>query len=105
MLNMFLILSGVPRCQRIRCDGIIKPDIILYGDNLDEEVVSKAVDYISKADLLIVGGTSLTVFPASNLINYFRGDNLVIINKETTNIDFTADLLIHEPLGEVFKEI
>lgn len=102
---MFLIALGVPRCQKIRCEGIVKPDIVLYGDPLDDEIVSKSIDYISKADLLIVGGTSLTVFPASNLINYFRGENLVIINKGTTNIDFTADLLIHEPLGDVFKEL
>lgn len=102
---MFLVLLGVPRCQRIRCDGIIKPDVVLYEEPLDEEIVSKAVDCISKADLLIIAGTSLTVYPASGLINYFRGDNLVLINKDKTPFDDRADLVINESLGEVFKEI
>lgn len=105
MQNMFLTHLGIPRCQRIRCEGIVKPDVVLYGEPLDEGIVSKAVDYISKADLLIVAGTSLTVYPASGLINYFRGDNLVLINKDKTSLDNMADLVINEPLGEVFKEI
>lgn len=97
--------SGIPKCQRIRCDGIVKPDVVLYEEPLDEETVAKAVDYISRADLLIVGGTSLTVYPASGLINYFRGDNLVLINRDETSFDQRADLVINESLGEVFKEI
>lgn len=102
---MFLVRSGIPRCERIRCDGIVKPDVVLYEEPLDEEIVSKAVDYISKADLLIVAGTSLTVYPASGLINYFRGDNLVLVNKDKTPYDSRADLVINEPLGEVFSQI
>lgn len=102
---MFLAQSGIPRCERIRCNGIVKPDVVLYEEPLDEEVVSKAVDYISKADLLIVAGTSLTVYPASGLINYFRGDNLVLVNKDKTPYDSRADLVINEPLGEVFSQI
>jgi len=102
---MFLNQNGVPRCQRIRCDGIVKPDVVLYEEPLDDEVVSKAVDYISKANLLIVAGTSLTVYPASGLINYFRGDNLVLVNKDKTPYDSRADLVINEPLGEVFSQI
>lgn len=97
--------EGIPRCQRIRCDGIVKPDVVLYEEPLNDEIVSKAVDYISSADLLIVAGTSLTVYPASGLINYFRGDNLVLINKDKTSFDNIADLVINEPLGEVFKYI
>ena len=97
--------KGIPKCQRIRCEGIVKPDVVLYEEPLDDEVVSKAVDYIAKADLLIVAGTSLTVFPASGLINYFRGDNLVLINRDETPFDNRADLVINESLGEVFKKI
>ena len=97
--------KGIPICQRIRCEGIVKPDVVLYEEPLDDEVVLKAVDYIAKADLLIVAGTSLTVFPASGLINYFRGDNLVLINKDETPFDNRADLVINEFLGEVFKKI
>lgn len=97
--------NGIPKCQRIRCEGIVKPDVVLYEEPLDDEVVSKAVDYIAKADLLIVAGTSLTVFPASGLINYFRGDNLVLINRDETPFDNRADLVINESLGEVFKKI
>ena len=97
--------KGIPICQRIRCEGIVKPDVVLYEEPLDDEVVLKGVDYIGKADLLIVAGTSLTVFPASGLINYFRGDNLVLINKDETPFDNRADLVINESLGEVFKKI
>ena len=103
MLNMYLKAGGVPRCQRIRCEGIVKPDVVLYDEPLDGEIISKAVDYISKADMLIVAGTSLTVQPASSLINYFRGDNLVLINKDKTPYDNRADLVINDSLGKVFK--
>lgn len=85
--------------------GTVRPDVVLYEENLDNEVISKAIDYISNADLLIVAGTSLTVQPASGLINYFRGENLVLINKNATIMDNRADLVINEPLGEVFREI
>ncbi len=97
--------EGVPICQRIRCDGIVKPEVTLYEELLDGEVIGKSVDIIEKADLLIVAGTSLTVYPASGLINYFRGKNLVLINKDETSFDSRADLIINQSLGEVFKQL
>lgn len=97
--------TGIPRCQRKRCNGIVKPDVVLYEEMLNDETVAGAVDSISKADTLIVAGTSLTVYPASGLINYFRGDNLILINKSETSFDSRADLVINESLGEVFKNL
>ena len=94
--------SGVPKCS---CGGIIKPDVVLYEEALDEETLEKSVYSIANADLLIVAGTSLTVYPASGLINYFRGKNLVLINRDTTPFDNRADLVINESLGKVFEEI
>jgi NAD-dependent deacetylase len=102
---VFSEAKGIPRCQRIRCNGIVKPEVVLYEEMLDDSVVSKAVDYIAKADLLIVAGTSLTVYPASGLINYFRGKNLVLINKDETLVDNRADLVINQNLSEVFSEL
>lgn len=94
--------SGVPKCS---CGGIIKPDVVLYEEALDEETLEKSVYAIANADLLIVAGTSLTVYPASGLINYFRGKNLVLINRDTTPFDNRADLVINKSLGKVFEEI
>ena len=94
--------SGVPKCS---FGGIIKPDVVLYEEALDEETLEKSVYAIAHADLLIVAGTSLTVYPASGLINYFRGKNLVLINRDTTPFDNSADLVINESLGKVFEEI
>ena len=94
--------SGVPKCS---CGGIIKPDVVLYEEALDEETLEKSVYAIANADLLIVAGTSLTVYPASGLINYFRDKNLVLINRDTTPFDNRADLVINESLGKVFGEI
>lgn len=94
--------SGVPKCS---CSGIIKPDVVLYEEALDEETLEKSVYAIANADLLIVGGTSLTVYPASGLINYFKDKNLVLINRDTTPFDNRADLVINESLGKVFGEI
>ena len=94
--------SGIPKCS---CGGIIKPDVVLYEESLDEETLEKSVYAIANADLLIVAGTSLTVYPASGLINYFRGKNLVLINRDTTPFDNRADLVINESLGKVFGEI
>ena len=94
--------SGVPKCS---CGGIIKPDVVLYEESLNEETLEKSVYAIANADLLIVAGTSLTVYPASGLINYFRGKNLVLINRDTTPFDNRADLVINESLGKVFGEI
>lgn len=92
--------KGVPKCS---CGGIIKPDVVLYEEALDTEVITKSIDNIKNADLLIVAGTSLTVYPASNLISFFKGKHLVLINKDVTNYDNLADLVIHESLGKIFK--
>ena len=94
--------ENIPICD---CGGLIKTDVVLYGEMLDDDIVSKSIEAIKNAEVLIIGGTSLTVYPASGLINYFRGDNLVLINKDKTSLDNMADLVINEPLGEVFKEI
>ena len=94
--------EDVPRCT---CGGIIKPDVVLYEEGLDNDTWDGAVDAIKNADTLIVGGTSLTVYPASGLINYFRGKNLVLINKGATSFNYMANLVIDDSLGKVFKEI
>ena len=94
--------AGVPRCE---CGGLIKPDVVLYEEPLDEKVVRGAVKAISSADLLIIGGTSLTVYPASSYISYFRGNKMVLVNKSSTQYDGMADLVINEGLGEVFSQI
>ena len=94
--------KDIPRCT---CGGIIKPDVVLYEEGLDENIYENAIISIQKADMLIVGGTSLTVYPASGLINYFRGNNLVLINKDSTLFDNKADLVINESLGKVFNEL
>jgi NAD-dependent deacetylase len=91
--------TGIPRCTE--CGGIIKPDVVLYEEGLDEEVISGAVRAIRNADTLIVGGTSLVVYPAAGLIDYFRGDNLVVINMQPTNADRSATLCIAKPIGQV----
>ena len=89
--------SQIPRC--IKCGGVIKPDVVLYEEPLDQEVMEGAIDAISNADMLIVGGTSLVVYPAAGLINYFRGNNLVLINKSETPYDDRANLVIHGAIG------
>ena len=89
--------DGVPRCDE--CGGIVKPDVVLYEEGLDEQTMENAVNAIRKADTLIVGGTSLAVYPAAGLLRYFRGDNIVVINKQPTSADAMANLLIHEPIG------
>lgn len=94
--------SGVPKCE---CGGVIKPDVVLYEEPLNNDVVEKSVAAIAAADLMIVAGTSLTVYPASGLINYFRGKNLVLINRDATPYDSAANLVINESLGKVFAEI
>lgn len=92
----------IPICK---CGGIIKPDVVLYCEPLNKTSINQAVDAIEQCDLLIVGGTSLTVYPAANYIMNFRGDNLVIINKDATDYDYRANLVINRDLGEVFSEI
>lgn len=94
--------QGVPRCT---CGGLIKPDVVLYEEGLDQEVISGSVDAIARAQMMIIGGTSLAVYPAAGLIDYFRGKYLVVINKAPTSRDRNADLLIREPIGEVFSQI
>ncbi len=99
----FILKSkGIPHCE---CGGIIKPDVVLYEESLDNDVVSKAVREIRSCDTLIVAGTSLTVYPAAGMINYFRGGNLVLINRDSTPYDSQADLVIHEKVGEVLGRI
>lgn len=94
--------TGVPRCPK--CGGIIKPDVVLYEEGLDEQVLSGAVSAIRRADTLIIGGTSLVVYPAAGLIRYFWGDHLVVINMQPTNADAEADLCIAKPIGQVLSE-
>ena len=94
--------KGVPTCTK--CGGNVKPDVVLYEEGLDDNVIRGAIAAISKADTLIIGGTSLVVYPAAGLINYFRGKNLVLINKSSTSADNKADLVIHEAIGKVLGE-
>lgn len=94
--------TGVPRCG---CGGVIRPDIVLYEEPLDDKIMYSAIDYIRKADVLIIGGTSLNVYPAAGLINYYRGNKLVLVNLSETPYDNEADLVIHEKIGEVFSNI
>ena len=94
--------EGIPKCS---CGGIIKPDVVLYQEGLDDNTVTNSISAIQNADLLIVAGTSLTVWPASGLINYFKGRNLVLINRDATPYDNKADLVINDSLGKVFNEM
>ena len=94
--------AGIPRCS---CGGIVKPDVVLYEEGLDQDVIQQSVMAIRSADLLIVAGTSLTVYPAAGLVNYYRGNRLVLINRDATPYDRYADLVIHESLGDVFSQI
>lgn len=94
--------KNIPICT---CGGIIKPDVILYEEPLDNKIITKTIDYISKCDLLIVAGTSLTVYPAASFIRYFNGKHLVIINKDKTPNDNIADLVINDSLGNIFKKL
>ncbi|HOJ48895.1 MAG TPA: NAD-dependent protein deacylase [Bacillota bacterium] len=100
-LETVLNSTGVPRCD---CGGIIKPDVVLYGEQLDEEVLDKSVSAIHTADMLIVGGTSLNVYPAAGLLHFFRGRFLVVINKTPTPADQMAALVFNEPIGEVLGD-
>ena len=93
---------GVPRCD---CGGIVKPDVVLYEENLDQDTIEKSVMAIRRADLLIVAGTSLTVYPAAGLIIYYRGRRLVLINRDATAYDRYADLVFHESLGNIFSQL
>lgn len=95
--------KGVPQCKE--CGGTIKPDVVLYEEGLDEEIINNSIKAIKKADMLIVGGTSLNVYPAASFVNYYDGNKLILINKSRTPYDRYADLLIHDSIGKVFDEI
>ena len=101
-LEDILAKDGVPYCE---CGGVIKPDVVLYEEGLDQGVLQKAVSYIRHADMLIIGGTSLVVYPAAGLIHYYQGNKLVIINKTVTPADSQADLVITGKIGEVFSQL
>ena len=94
--------AGVPRCD---CGGIVKPDVVLYEEGLDSDTIEGAVASIAEADLLIVGGTSLTVYPAAGLIHYYRGKRLVLINRDETPFDAQANLVFHDSLGTIFSQL
>ena len=94
--------QGIPTCE---CGGIVKPDVVLYEEGLDQATIEKSVGAIANADLLIVAGTSLTVYPAAGLINYYRGNRLVLINRDETPFDHRADLVLHQNLGTVFSQL
>ena len=94
--------DGLPRCS---CGGIIKPDVVLYQEGLNQDTLRSSIEAIADADMLIVAGTSLTVQPAASLINYFKGKNLVLINRDATQYDYKANLVINDSLGNVFRVI
>ncbi len=95
--------KGIPKCEK--CGGLIKPDVVLYEEGLDQATIQGAIRAISHADVLIIGGTSLTVYPAAGLIDYYNGNKLVLINKSVTPMDSRADLLVQGPIGEIFSQL
>ena len=94
--------DGIPTCS---CGGIIKPDVVLYEEGLNDDIVRETVKEISTCDLLIIGGTSLNVYPAASFIRYFKEDHMVLINRDITQYDSMCDLVIHDNIGDVFKQI
>ena len=101
-LNFILKSNDIPQCPK--CFGTVKPDVVLYEEGLDDNVIRGAINAIEHADTLIIGGTSLAVYPAAGLINYFKGKNLILINKSSTPYDSKADLVIHDSIGNVLSE-
>lgn len=101
-LKDIMAQKGVPKCS---CGGIIKPDVVLYEEGLDQNTIRKSIEAISNADVLIIGGTSLAVYPAAGLIDYYRGNKLVLINKSSTPKDSRADLIINDAIGKVLGQI
>lgn len=101
-LDSIMAMKGIPHCDQ--CQGIIKPDVVLYEESLDEKAISGSISAIESADMLIVGGTSLNVYPAAGFVRYYRGDRLVLINKSQTPYDKYANLLIHDSIGKVLGE-
>lgn len=102
LTDMINLNGTIPYCDK--CGSIVKPDVVLYEESLDDDVISKAIYYLSNADLLIIGGTSLVVYPAASFINYFNGNTVVLINKSSTGYDSKASLIINEPIGKVLHE-
>ena len=100
--DFILHSTGVPKCE---CGGTVKPDVVLYEEGLDQATIQGAVRAIAEADVLIIGGTSLNVYPAAGLINYYRGNKLVLVNKSAVARDLTAGLVIRDPIGEVFSQL
>ena len=100
-IEAILHSDGVPKCE---CGGTIKPDVVLYEEGLDQHTIQRSVYHISNADVLIIGGTSLTVYPAAGLIDYYNGNKLVLINKSVTPMDSRADLVISGPIGEILGD-
>ena len=98
-------MAGSKNVFELHGSGLIKPDVVLYEEGLDENVISKTIHYISQADVLIIGGTSLVVYPAAGLIDYFKGSHLILINKSATQRDSQADLVINDKIGEVFGQL
>lgn len=94
--------TGIPRCT---CGGIVRPDVVLYEEGLNSHTLNSSIDAIADADLLIVAGTSLTVYPAAGLLNYYQGNRLVLINRDITPYDARADLVFHQSLGEIFSQL
>ncbi len=101
-VNFILQSKEVPTCTK--CGGTVKPDVVLYEEGLDDKVIRESINAISNADTLIIGGTSLVVYPAAGLINYFRGKNLVLINKSSTSADSKANLVINDSFGKTLSE-
>lgn len=101
-LDYIINTEGIPKCN---CGGIVKPDVVLYEESLDMDVLNESVSYMKNADVLIVGGTSLSVYPAAGLIDYYRGNKLVLINKSKTPHDKRADLIFNDSIGEVLNNI
>ena len=99
-LDEILAMDGVPYCE---CGGMIKPDVVLYEEGLDQGILQKSVNYIRQADLMIIGGTSLVVYPAAGLVDYYKGNKLVVINKSVTPMDSKADLFVTGKIGEIFS--
>lgn len=102
-MDYVLHSTDIPKCEK--CGGPVKPDVVLYEEGLNQKTLNDAIHYIQEADVLIIGGTSLAVYPAAGLIDYFRGEKLVVINKASTPRDSYADLLIQAPIGEVFSQL
>ena len=101
-LDFILSTEGVPRCA---CGGTVKPDVVLYEEELDQAILEAAVKAIARADLLIIGGTSLNVYPAAGLIHYYRGDKVVLLNRSPVSRDLAADLVITDPIGRVLSQV